>query len=137
MGQLHHTTASLRFFGDDLDPAELTIRLGLVPTVGVKKGGVWLTPNGSERVAQTGTWRLKATPRRPGNLDSQVQELLSGANPSLEVWHDLTMRFRSDIFVGLYLETWNDGASLEPATLAAIGERGLRLDLDIYRTFED
>ena len=74
MGELHQTSVSLRFFGDDLDPDEITAALGASPTVGVRKGGVWLTSRGVEKVAGTGSWRRHVERRQPGNLDGQIVE---------------------------------------------------------------
>ena len=68
MGGLHKTAASIGFFGDDLDPVEITTALGAEPTVGVRKGGVWHTKAGVEKVASQGSWRVEAERREPGDL---------------------------------------------------------------------
>lgn len=132
MGELHKTAASLRFFGDDLDPEELTRRLGRAPTVGVRKGGIWLTSRGAEKTAHRGQWRVTVERRSPGDLDGQVAELLSPLSTDLAVWNDLTSRFKADVFCGLFLNEFNEGLSLSLETLKALGLRGLSLDLDIY-----
>ena len=132
MGELHKTAASLRFFGDDLDPEEITRRLGGTPTVGVRKGGIWLTSRGAEKTAQRGQWRVTVEQRSPGDLDAQVAELLTPLTADLAVWNDLTHRFKADVFCGLFLNEFNEGLCLSPETLKALGLRGLSLDLDIY-----
>lgn len=132
MGELHKTAASLRFFGDDLDPEEITRRLGGAPTVGVRKGGIWLTSSGAEKTSPRGQWRITAERRSPGDLDAQVAELLTPLSTDFAAWNDLTRRFRADVFCGLFLEEFNEGVSLSPETLKALGLRGLTLNLDIY-----
>lgn len=132
MGELSKTAATLRFFGDDLDPGEITSALGQSPTVGVPKGGVWLTFGGVERRAKTGSWRRTTERREPGDLDGHIAELLDPLTQDLDVWRSLTKRFQADIFCGLFLSSGNEGVSLLPSTLAAVGSRGLILDLDIY-----
>jgi hypothetical protein len=132
MTAIHRTEASLRFFGDDLDPDEVTRVLGSAPTVGVKKGSVRRSAGGRESIARRGSWLLKAEERRPGDLDAQIQELLSGLNDDLNVWSDLASRFQADIFCGIFLACSNEGEELRPETMAAIGLRRLRLGLDIY-----
>ena len=132
MGELYKTAASLRFFGDDLDPEEITRRLGRRPTVGVRKGGIWFTSLGAEKIAQTGQWRVRVEERSPGDLDAQVADLLTPLTTDLAVWNDLTRRFRADVFCGLFLSEFNEGLSLMPETLKALGLRGLTLDLDVY-----
>jgi hypothetical protein len=132
MGELHETAASLRFFADDLDPDEITRRLGGAPSVGVRKGGIWLTSRGVEKIASTGQWRVTAERRIPGDLDAQVAELLSPLTTDLVVWNELTRRFKADVFCGLFVNGTNEGLSLSPETLEALGSRGLVLGLDIY-----
>jgi hypothetical protein len=132
MTQLHKTTASLIFVGDELDPEELTRLLGGTPTVGVRKGGVWLTSRGREKTAARGRWSLDAECRSPGDLDAQVAELFAMLTPDLAVWKDLTRRFQAQVFCGVFLGDENEGMRLAPATLMAVGSRGLVLDLDIY-----
>lgn len=132
MAELSRTVASLRFFGDDLDPQEITLALGAKPTVGVRKGGVWFTSRGVEKLAPFGSWRLNVADKTPGDLDEQVAALLAPLTDDLEVWRTLTTRFQADIFCGLFLKEGNEGLSLSPKTLAEIGNRGLVLDLDIY-----
>jgi hypothetical protein len=51
MGQLRKSAAALGFFGDELDPSEITTLLEATPTVGVAKGGSWKTSLGVEKVA--------------------------------------------------------------------------------------
>ena len=132
MGTVSRTVATLRFFGDDLLPDEITSRLGRAPSESETKGDERIRPNGTIRIANRGSWRLSAADREPGNLDAQIAELLSELSDDLTVWADLTTRFRADVFCGLFLEVGNEGISLAPQTLALIASRNLTLDLDIY-----
>ncbi len=132
MSELHETAVSLRFFGDDLDPDEVTPLLGAPPTVGVRKRGVWLTELGWEKVARTGSWRLEVARRSPGDLDGQIAELLAPLTSDMSVWKELVARFKADIFCALFLQEENEGVTLTPTTLVAVGSRGLLLDFDIY-----
>jgi hypothetical protein len=132
MGTPESSAASIGFFGDDLDPLEITRQLGCEPTVGVAKGGTWITATGAEKVARTGSWRLKAERRAPADLDAQIGLLLSAMNDDLEAWQSLAGRCRGRVFCGVFLASGNDGLTLRPETLLMIGQRSLVLDLDIY-----
>jgi hypothetical protein len=132
MGTPDSSAASIGFFGDDLDPSEITRQLGCEPTVGVAKGGTWITAKGAEKVARTGSWRLVAERRAPADLDAQIGLLLSAMNDDLEAWRSLAGRFRGRVFCGVFLASGNDGLTLRPDTLLMIGHRSLVLDLDIY-----
>lgn len=132
MGILHKSAASLGFYGDDLDPAEITDRLGGVPSLGVSKGATWLTASGAEKIAYTGSWRLKVNREEPENLDYQINRLLDGLSDDLSAWRSFAKRYRGRIFCGLFMESGNEGLTLQPETLVRVGERGLVIDLDIY-----
>jgi hypothetical protein len=137
MASLHRTAVTLRLFGDDLDPNEITELLGAEPTSAAAKGGVLKSAKGVERVARTGSWRLKAADHSPGNIDAQVDQILSGLTNDLAAWRDLTERFSSDIFCGLFMQAGNEGLELRPETMASLGSRGLRLGLDVYGSSAD
>jgi hypothetical protein len=137
MSGLHKTVATLRFFGDDLDPEEITKLLGADPTVGVRKGGIWLTASGAEKMARRGSWWLNVEDRSPGDLNAQISEMFAPLTTDLTIWNELSRRFSGDVFVGLFLGESNEGNDLTPDTLAAVGLRGLELDLDIYGASDD
>jgi len=133
MAALNRTAASLRIFGDDLEPMEITSLLGCEPSAGERKGQELIGKStGKVRIAKTGSWRLSANKQSPGNLDAQVEEILSKLSPDLSVWHVVTGRFRADLFCGLFLESPIEGISISAASLAALGNRGIELGLDIY-----
>ena len=132
MTVIHRSAASLGFFGDDLEPEEISAALGAVPTVGVKKGGIWHTSMGAEKVALRGRWSLQTTRREPGDLEGQIVELLAACGDNLAAWRLLANRYRGRIFCGLFLATANEMLSLSPEILTAVAQRGLILDFDIY-----
>ena len=133
MGPIHSSKATLRIFGDDVVPTEITRLLGYRPTTARAKGETWVgAKSGKENTARTGNWRLEASVREPEDLDGQVQELLGKLTQDLEVWGALARQFRVDLFCGLFMNGANEGATISPATLAALGNRGIKLSLDIY-----
>lgn len=132
MGELHMSSAMLGFYGDDLDPVEITAGLGIEPTVGIRKGVSWLTPSGRQKIAPTGSWRLNASDRDPADLNGQINELLSGLSSDFTVWRSLSARFGGRVFCGIFLDSINEGFDLRPETLSRLSERGLLIDFDIY-----
>lgn len=132
MGVLHKSAASICFFGDDLDPAEITMALGAKPTVGVRKGGLWRTEAGAETAAARGSWRMEAERREPGDLDGQINDLLNRLSNDLLAWRSYSQRYGGRVFCGLFLASGNEGLTLRSETLARLGERGLFIDLDVY-----
>ena len=131
MPQLYQTTASLRIFGDDLEPDEVTALLGASPTHAVRRGDLRST-RPETRPARAGSWRLQSGYAKPGDLDVQIHDLLALTTDEPAVWKTIHERYQADLFCGLFMQTGNDGLSLKPETLVAIVSRGLELQLDIY-----
>ena len=132
MGWLKEMSVSLRFYGDELVPEEVTALIGGDPTVGAKKGSMFTTSAGKSKIAQTGMWRLQQERSVPGDIETQIVDLFAKLTDDLNVWQSLTSRFESDLFCGLWLDGFNSGQSLDARTIALISDRSLKLDLDIY-----
>lgn len=133
MAELSESMVCLRFFGDDLDPAELTELLGQSPTKSEKIGQIVVgEKSGKERVARTGSWRFDATKQVPGNLDAQISEVLDLLTDDIDVWQKLTARFKADVFCGLFMAGSNEGVSLSPSILKKLAKRELMIGFDIY-----
>lgn len=138
MSVLESSRTCLRIFGDDLVPGEISAALGSAPTKSEARGDARRTPNGTERcAAKRGYWRLDAADAAPEDTNGQVRELLSKLTSDLYVWRDISKRFEVDLFCGWFMSQTNDGAELSPATLLALGERGIALSLDIYAPDSD
>jgi len=131
MGRLESTVVSLRIFGEDLDPDELTAMLGTSPTAAFRKGDPRSTRPGSPPRPE-GSWHLKSERASPGDLDSQIRDLLARTTKDPTVWRRIHDRFRADLFAGLFMTSANDGLTLTPDTLSAASVRGLAIGLDIY-----
>jgi hypothetical protein len=132
MAKISKTRASLRFFGDDLNPGELTALLGATPSTCASKGDVIRSETTSRgRIAQTGSWIVRVGRREPGDLDAHVEELLSPLSKNLSIWRGLG-KYRPNLFVGLFLQETNEGIEISPHCLSSLAERGILLGLDIY-----
>jgi hypothetical protein len=129
MAVIARTAASLRFFGDDLEPETLTLRLGRPPTRSWKKGEVFGAKQVHKR--RTGAWFLRADEREPGDLAAQIDEIFSKLTHDLSVWRDLA-GYRPDLFVGFFLEQSNEGMGLSGRSLSLLADREVSLSLDVY-----
>ena len=132
MGVIDHSIATLRFFGDDLVPDEITALLGASPTVSYHKDQELVgSKTGTVRIAKTGSWRLSAARREPEDLEAQILEILGQLTQDLSVWESLS-RYQPDLFCGLFMGSSNDGLPLSAKALLSLGQRGIALGLDIY-----
>ena len=133
MGAIDHSYATLRFFGDDLVPDEISAALGASPTISYPKGQELLgRSTGTVRIAKTGSWRLRSARREPEDLEFQVFEILDQLSQDLQVWTAISSRYQSDLFCGIFMGATNDGLLLSPRALLALGQRGISFSLDIY-----
>lgn len=133
MAQIQRSVATLRIMGDNLDPTEITRLLGCAPDAAQTRGEeIPARKGGSVRIARIGMWRLSATDREPGDLDAQIRDLLSKLTDDLTVWTSIAERHRVDLFCGLFMHKGNEGLSITPESLAALGLRRIELGLDIY-----
>lgn len=137
MARVHRTVVSIGFYGDDLDPAELTTRLGAPPTRSFQQGDNLARQTGVVRPARRGAWILEAQAAESDDLGSQISSALGGLTADLSVWTNLAGRYEARVFCGLFMEATNEGLRLKPETLAAVSARGLYLDLDLYGPLDD
>src|SRR5262245_31724226 len=127
-GEVDQTSVSLRFSGDDLDPDEISKLLSCHPTDSHRKGDV-LPDKRYHRVAETGMWRLSGKKTGKVSLEKQIFDLFNRLSDDNEVWRTLTNQYNSDLFCGLFLESWNRGIDFSPELIAQISARGLILEI--------
>jgi len=129
MSTVSETAVSLRFSGDDLDPAQIVAALGGQPEIAYRKG----EPMGRGRgIGRTGLCSFRGPRERPGDLDSQICKLLDSLASDLVIWRELAQQYAGELFIGLSLNGGNEGIGLEAPTLERLARRGHRIDLDIY-----
>jgi hypothetical protein len=130
-GSVDACSVTLRFFGEDLDPDEVTHLLGLTPNVAYRKGDIFRGKK-YDIVQKTGSWRLTTEKCNGVELEDQINALLNQLPSNLEIWQKLTAKFEADLFCGLWMYRYNRGLDFAPQTLVRIVERGLVLQLDIH-----
>jgi hypothetical protein len=136
-GLVDRVTISLRVFGDDLDPDEVSRLLGCQPTKCQVKGEVIVgRHSGLRREARTGSWILESDDERSMRLDEQIVNLLARVTRDLAAWEELTERYKADLFCGLFLEEENRACRLSAEVMRRLAERGLSIGFDIYAVFD-
>src|SRR5258708_784479 len=132
MGSVQKSVATLRILGDELVPDQVSSQLGCPPTASHQKGDTIGAGERAESITRTGRWSLRSTDHEPESLDAQIVEILSKVTNDMEVWGSLVSRYRVDLFCGLFMASENDGLTLSSSSLTALGQRGIKLSLDIY-----
>ncbi len=138
MAHVQKSIVTLRIGSDDLIPDEITWLLGAKPThTQIKGEKIVGRKTGHVRIAEIGMWRLCATDREPEDMDGQIQEILSQITSDLAIWRSIAEKHEIDLFCGLFLDDSNEGMTLSAQSLAALGERGIEIGLDIYSGNDD
>lgn len=137
MAAISKSTATLRIFGDDLAPEDVTGLLGKEPTAQYRKGDTRTTAAGRKYVRKYGMWRLECEDRSPEALDEQIAEILSGLTDDFAVWKSIALKYTVNLFCGAFMNESNEGFALSPATLSALGARGIEIQFDVYAPGEE
>jgi len=82
-------------------------------------------------------WRLCAADREPEDMGGQIHEILSQLTGDLTVWQSITTKYHADLFCGLFMRVGNEGLTISSESLAALGARGIEMDLDVYGGHDD
>lgn len=130
-GPVDAVCVSLRLFGDDLIPEEVTRLLGCSPTKVQRKGDV-IPDARYHRVARTGSWMLNGGLPKTTEIEQQIVALLESVTNDMEVWRQIVAKYDADIFCGVFLNDSNRGFSLSPTVTSMLADRGLEIGFDIY-----
>jgi len=96
-GPVDEASVSLRFFGDDLEPTEITRLLGCQPSEAACTGQLVTCLKGSY-TARRGFWRLRSE-RGETDIADQLTNLLGRLTGDLAIWRELTARYDADLFL--------------------------------------
>ncbi len=135
-GKVDKATVSIRFFGDDLIPDELTKLLNCEPSETYEKGYV-VTTTIRPRTIKTGMWFLTIEKNFYQTLEEQIFDLLGKLTDDLEIWENLTKRFEASIYCGAWLKAWNRDVWFSSELLKQMADRQLPIGLAIYCDCED
>jgi len=136
MADIGKTRASLRIFGTDLLPEEITTLLGCSPSKSAKAGDIDPRHKRETRIVKEGFWLLASDEGDDSCLEKKVETLLDKLTSDLDVWKQLTSKYKVDIFCGLFLNELNEGFDISPALLKKLGDRNLKIDFDIYSGYD-
>jgi uncharacterized protein DUF4279 len=134
-GPIPWFSMSIQIHADDLVPDEVTSLLGVAPTQIQEKGKPRVTPNGKHvRVGQFGRWSLELKPDETDEWDATeaAKILLSRVPADPTIWRSISSRARVRLSIGVSLESFNQGLSVDPALLRLLADREMQLDLEIY-----
>jgi hypothetical protein len=128
-GPVDDFVVSLIIYGEELDPDQITKRLGIEPSRARKRG--WQSRHGV-RPLPHGFWSLKREGKNPEDPGDTLSALLALLPDDDALWQDLSREFKIHVRFGIFLEDWNRGFGLPPAAVARVARLGAAMDFDIY-----
>ena len=134
---MHSYLVSLRISGNALDPSEITSELGIEPTQVRIKGQ---QRPGGKSVWDESMWEYEATPgdneREWRSLEEGLRQILSLFTSRQQLLQGYQQRFRVCLFCGHFTSSFNGGPTFTPTLLKELGDFGVELFLDTYRSGE-
>ncbi|HEX5139989.1 MAG TPA: DUF4279 domain-containing protein [Dehalococcoidia bacterium] len=130
-GLVDSSRVTICFYGDDLEPDELTRLLGMAPTHAHRPGDPVLSTR-FRNTYKKGAWILDLDDVEGADPEDAIIQLLQWLPVDDPIWLELTAAFDVRIGLSLVLKDWTRGFSLGAATLERLGALGLRLDVEIW-----
>ena len=127
-GPVDRSKVSLRIFGDNLNPDEISELLKSKPSASWKKGDVIK----GTTIARTGRWSLDSNLSDEMDLEEKVWDILKRLSSDEKVWHSITTKHNVDLFCGVFLETDNRGFGLSVSLMRELSRLGIEIGFDIY-----
>jgi hypothetical protein len=129
---MHTYSVELTIAGDDLDEAEVSTKLGLQPSVFLKKG----EPLGPKRRRERSVWSFDVRPS-PDNpewqsLEDGLRTLVEKLFPLKNDLRELRQRCSTEAYCGHFGTGFGGGPSISAETLRLLADLGLALTIKTY-----
>ena len=129
------TFASLRLYGDDLVPGEISRLLQLEPADSATKNLETISSSGKSRRAPTGRWIFQTRGRvESNNLELHIDWILDQIQTLGGKLDTLPGVEKADIFCYWCSATGHGGPQFSPELMDRLAKNGLTLGLDLYFT---
>jgi hypothetical protein len=128
-GPVDETRVTLGFYGEDLDPDEISRELGCEPSFAHRRGD---PRRDGIAIWSQGAWLLTLEGRSPSGPDELVGLLTARLPRDREVWRRLTSTHSARLSFAIFVSTWNQGFELSPTSVAAVSSMGVSVGFDIY-----
>jgi hypothetical protein len=125
---------TLRIYGEELDPDQISALLGCAPTVAERKGLPVSIGEGS-RIANRGRWSLTIDSKdcdERDDVEDGVKMLLARMPSDADLWASLTSTFRVDVFCGIFMASSNRGFGISAEVSKLLTDRHLNISFDLY-----
>lgn len=128
-GPVDKFSVTLAIYHPELEPDEVSARLGVAPTKSHRRGD---SRRPGSPPLPTGGWSLRREALPPSLPSDAVVELLANLPRDAGFWDALRSDYNVQIRVAVHTDGWNRGFSLSHTAIARIAATGVEVDLDLY-----
>jgi hypothetical protein len=128
-GLVDESGVGLAIYGRDLDPEDVTTRLGCRPTHAHRRGDT-KRPGGIP--FQSGGWFLEERGRAPDGPEQLIRRLLDRLPTTPSIWKALSEDYDIQLRFGIHFNGWNKGFVLPANLLATLAMMHVSLSFDLY-----
>jgi hypothetical protein len=125
-GPVDRWKVSLRVFGHDLNPDEVSAQLGCEPSSAQRRGDPY--PRKGGRILTIDSRNCDENV----DVDDGIKMLLARLPLDSAAWVALTSRYKADIHCGLFLEASNRGFEISSDVYRLLLDRNLEVGFDVY-----
>jgi hypothetical protein len=123
-------SASFTLTGIELDPAEISAKVGITPTASWMKGDL-IDPRGVIRYQENG-WSIQSTLDKYASLEDHVKSVLEQLQPSWSSLVEVSAQNYAEIDCVIYTRGQAPEMHLDKDILRQISQLNAELDLDLY-----
>lgn len=134
-GSVDRTRLTLAIYGDHLDPADVTTKLGVQASSTHLKG-----ERRRERYRPNphSAWFLCIEGDAPRSLQDLIEELLQKLPPpNAAIWNELRSTYGVQLRIGIFMDAWNRGFVVSSEVLAKATHIANTFDFDIYASGDE
>jgi hypothetical protein len=128
-GPVDETSVCVAIYGANLDPEKISERLACAPTHAHRRGD---RQSPTAAPYESGAWILQITGPEQTDPEYLIRQLFMRLPADPSVWEGLSTQFDVQLRLGLHFTGWNKGFGLSSEVVAAIGQRGARMEFDLY-----
>lgn len=127
-GLVDETGICLAIYGPDLEPDEVTAKMGCEPTSAHRRGD--RRPDSNPYDA--GAWLLKERGEAPNGPEQLIRRLMMKLPVEHAVWAELSSRFDVQLRIAIHFTGWDRGFDLTSETVTAMGRLHATVGFDLY-----
>ena len=124
----------LAVYGPDLDPEDVTARLGCQPTRAHRRGD---TKRQGAIPFPSGAWFLETRDVVPSEPEHLVRRLLLRLPMDASVWESLSNEYQVPLRFGIHFSGWNNGFVLPSDLVITLATRRVTMSFDGYAYGDD